>query len=64
MVKFENDCCDCGMPCTCTCNLKKVPHFYCDGCNEEVDDLYEYEDGQYCVDCLLQLVPKVEVSDE
>jgi hypothetical protein len=64
MVKFENDCCDCGLPCSGSCNLRNVPHFYCDGCNEEVDALYDYDGGQYCKHCLLQIVPKVEVVNE
>lgn len=64
MVKFENDCCDCGLPCMgSSCKCRNVPHFYCDGCKEETDELYEYESGQFCESCLLKLVPKVEVDD-
>lgn len=31
-----------------------VPTFVCDCCKEVVDGLYEYNDEQYCQDCLLE----------
>ena len=63
MIKFENDCCDCGQPCFGNaCINRNVPHLYCDECGYEVDDLFEYDGQQICEDCLKEIVPKVDVD--
>lgn len=55
MIKIENDCVGCGMPCLgVSCPNRKVPHLYCDKCKEEVDELYKYDDEQLCEECLLK----------
>ena len=60
MIKYENDCVDCGFPCKFnSCPYYSVPHYYCDSCGDE-DELYEYEGEQLCECCLLRTVPKVE----
>lgn len=60
MIKYENDCVDCGLPCFDTCKYKNVPHYYCDCCGEETDELYIYDDGrQLCADCLLSQFDKI-----
>ena len=44
MIKFENDCCDCALHCRgSTCRNRNVPHFYCDECEDEVEELFEYD---------------------
>ena len=56
MVKFENDCVDCGLPCLGdSCSLRSVKHLYCDECETEVSTLYEYFDGrQLCRECCIE----------
>ena len=58
MVRYENECVDCGLPCIESCPYKKVPHYYCDRCGDEIypDDVHhgtiaghEYED--LCEEC-------------
>lgn len=63
MIRIENDCCDCAVPSyPCmgnACPNRHATHYYCDRCNEEVEDLYEYYGEQLCEDCLLDSVPKI-----
>ena len=58
MVKFQNDCCDCataGYPCLGElCDLRHVPHFWCDVCPDEADELYRVGDLWMCFSCLLK----------
>ncbi len=59
MIKYENECCCCGLYCIgIHCQYYSVPHFYCDECGDE-DELYDYDDKQLCRICLLNSVPKV-----
>lgn len=56
MIKYENDCVDCGFPCLGdSCKHKNVPHYYCDSCGDE-ETLYYWEGGQYCEECILAIV--------
>lgn len=41
MIRIENDCCDCQLPCI-DCGKKRTKHFYCGLCGEE-EVLYEYD---------------------
>lgn len=66
MIKIENDCVDCGLPCI-DCGRKRTPHYYCDMCEDEAP-LYVFENGfigsmELCADCLLGQFEKVEGSD-
>ena len=65
MVKFENNCIDCGKPCFSSCPYKRVPHFYCDDCGSEVNEgeLYEYGGEELCLDCIEKKLPKVKAHD-
>lgn len=67
MRKYENECCGCATPnYPClgeSCELRRVPHYYCDRCKEE-NTLYEYEGEELCADCLLAEFPIVEGSEE
>lgn len=58
MIKYENDCVDCGLPCFDTCKYKNVPHYYCDCCGEEVK-LYEFDGEQLCIDCIIERLDEV-----
>jgi hypothetical protein len=65
MKKTLNECCNCsvpGYPCNPTCQLKAVEHFYCDKCHEETK-LYEYDGGEYCIECIEKMLDVVEGSD-
>lgn len=64
MVRIENDCVGCDLPCLGnSCPYKNVPHVYCDECEAEEDKFYKYE-GQYlCQDCLLQQFEELDVAD-
>jgi len=64
MIKFENDCCDCALHCRgSTCRNRNAPHFYCDECEDEVEELFEYDGEQICQDCLISTVPKIKLED-
>ena len=66
MVKFENDCVSCGLPCLgSTCPNRNVPHFYCDDCKSEVyeGDLFEFGGEELCIDCIKDRLPKVKAHD-
>ena len=45
-----------------------VPHFYCDGCGEDIKTLYSYDGGDWCAACLIEkltddgVIEKVEQS--
>ncbi len=59
MRKTENDCVDCGLPCIGTsCPYYKVTRYYCDNCKEE-EQLYYYDGGEYCLNCIESMLEKV-----
>lgn len=62
MMKIENDCVGCPQGCI-DCGRKRVPHYYCDNpkCRAE-ETLYHTEDGDFCADCILAKLEKVEGS--
>ena len=61
MVKLENECVDCGLPCLGnSCPYRNVKRFYFDECGEEVGELGVFEDMQLCQECHWKHVEKVE----
>lgn len=59
MIIYESDCVDCGQPCIRNaCPHYSVPHYYCDECKEETE-IYEVDDEQLCVDCIVKRHKKV-----
>ena len=66
MITYEDECCGCATesyPCMgSACLNRHVLHLYCDKCKEDVDNLYEYEGEQVCVDCILKDFKKVEIE--
>lgn len=54
MIKHENECVDCGLPCLGdSCKYKNVRRLYCDCCGEETDELYKNYDGdELCHKCM------------
>ena len=64
MHYYENECCDCGLPCIYEiCPYYNVKHFKCDFCKEEDVKLYKYNGYEICEDCLLKEYEVVEGSD-
>ena len=61
---FENDCVGCpdGMGCMGnSCPYIKVPHYYCDDCEEEAE-LYYFDDQELCIHCIIERLERVEGS--
>lgn len=64
MIKFEDECVGCDLPCLGNvCNYKHVPHLYCDDCGSDVDILYTDNNSQLCVDCYLAIADKITIED-
>lgn len=62
MIKLENDCVCCGLPCLGNdCPHRNVPHFYCDECGDETD-LYHFDDEQLCMSCIKKRLEPVKYS--
>lgn len=60
MKQYENECVDCGLPCIGdACPHRKVPHYYCDECDEE-ETLYYFEGRELCINCIINMLEKVE----
>ena len=63
MVSYEDNCVGCPPEMGClgsTCPNRNVPIYICDECEEEVYDLYKFDDGrELCQDCLLAQFKKV-----
>ena len=59
MMKIENHCCDCATgnyPCLGNmCSLRRVEVHYCDGCNDEIDEIYDVDGEELCEECLKEM---------
>jgi hypothetical protein len=63
VIKFENECVDCGLPCIhSSCPNYCVPRLYCDECNDETE-LFWYDDEQLCIDCIKHRLERVKLYD-
>ena len=65
MITYEDECVGCPTEMGCmgsACPNRNVPHLYCDRCKEEVDDLYEWDGKQVCIDCIVKSLKKVEIE--
>ena len=63
MVRIENECCDCDLPCIYeSCPFWAVKRLYCDECEEE-NQLYWFDDQQLCLDCIEARLERVECDD-
>ena len=65
-IRYEDECCGCAVPAyPCmgdACPNRNVQHFYCDKCDEDVEELYETENGQLCTECVLKMFEKVRID--
>ena len=62
MKKVFNECVGCtdmGLPCKgSSCPNRSVTRFFCDKCDNEAQ-LYYYGDKELCLDCIEELLEKV-----
>ena len=64
MIVYENDCCGCAVPgYPCTGAHKNVPHLYCDRCDDEVEEVYDFDGDYICEDCLHEMFTKKKLED-
>lgn len=64
MKQYENNCVGCPPEKGClgdSCPYRHELHLICDKCEGDVDELYRYDGQELCQDCLLDLIPTVEV---
>lgn len=60
MKKKISNCVDCGLPCLHeACPHYSVTVLICDGCGDEVDELYDVDGEQLCESCLKERFEKV-----
>lgn len=64
MVRTENECVDCGLPCLYeSCPNWAVIRLYCDECDDECDVLYWFDNEQLCLDCIEERLERVDPYD-
>lgn len=63
MVHYENECRGCateGYPCRgMSCDYRRVPHYICDDCMDDVKKLYHYGTDELCLDCIEKRLERV-----
>lgn len=63
MIKKENECVDCGLPCLgSSCPNRNVIRIYCDKCGDE-GKIYHYDGEHLCIGCIEETLKKVEPDD-
>jgi hypothetical protein len=64
MRVVSSDCCDCGLPCRYeACRFYKVIRYICDRCEEEHEELYHFGPDELCLNCIKELLERVEYYD-
>lgn len=63
---YEDECCGCAVPAyPCmgsACPNRNVLHLICDKCKEDVEELYDTENGELCEECTLKQFKKVVID--
>lgn len=60
MIKKENECVDCGLPCLgSSCPNRNVIRIYCDKCGDE-GKIYHYDGEHLCISCIEETLKEVE----
>ena len=62
MIKYEDECVGCPPEMGCLgdgCPNRNVQRMYCDQCNDEVEEIYIFDDEELCRDCLLDSFEKI-----
>lgn len=63
MIKKENECVDCGLPCLgSSCPNRNVIRIYCDKCGDE-GKIYHYDGEHLCISCIEDTLEEVEPDD-
>lgn len=60
--RYEDECVNCPPELGCLgsdCPKKNVLHFYCDKCDEEAE-LYHYDGKELCIECIKDMLERVE----
>ena len=53
MVRIENGCVGCGLPCLGgSCPNYRIVVLECDRCHDEVEELFDVDGEDLCLDCL------------
>lgn len=55
MITFTNECVGCPPEMGClgsSCPNRHMKHYICDICKCEVEDLYDFEGEELCLDCI------------
>lgn len=61
MIRYESQCVNCGFPCIYeACPNYKVRTLICDSCGSEENKLYKFSYGEYCEQCVLNIIEKIE----
>lgn len=60
MIRTENECVNCGLPCRGeACPNTKVTRVYCDECGDE-GRIYHFEGQHLCINCIEEMLTEVE----
>lgn len=62
MIKKENECVDCGLPCLgSSCPNRNVIRIYCDKCGDE-GKIFHYDGEHLCISCIEETLEEVETE--
>ena len=65
-IRYEDYCVGCPPEMGCLgehCRNRNVPVWYCDSCEDNDIDLWDYDGQELCKDCLLKEIPKAHPED-
>lgn len=66
LIVIESGCVGCPTEMGClyeACPYYKITRFYCDKCHEETEDLYKWNNEEWCADCIINDLERVEYND-
>ncbi len=62
MIIYKDECVQCPPEKGCIgriCPYRNVPHYICDECGDDVEELYKFEGDELCLDCVAKKLEKV-----
>lgn len=63
MTTFTNECVGCPPEMGClgtSCPNRNVKHYICDKCMHEVEELYEFDGAEMCLECIEDSLVRIE----